>query len=951
MANAPRGRKKTYGTGGGNANKVGGGLGLGKVGSGSSVHGSSPIGGGGGGKRSGGGINPLLLIIAAVVLLGGGGGVSSLLGGGSGSSSSGTGYETVTEVPSTQSSTSSQGGVGSLLGQGNSGSSSQSSSGAGQGSSLLGQNSSSQSAGGYSQSGSGLSSLFGGGSSSGSPFGSFGNTYSSDWGSYASNSEGGYSTDPYGLYEALFGSAGVSSGSSQASSGTGSTSSGSASSLTGQTTPSQVAQSGVSQSASTVTNAPVYAVGNNTGTLNTAVNTSARKRYTTIKGNGQDTVTIMVFMCGADLESRSGMATRDIMEMAKADLSNINLIIYTGGASKWNNRVISNQVNQIYRVKDGGLERLEQNAGTGAMTNPDTLSSFIKYCAAKFPADRNELIFWDHGGGTISGYGYDEKNQRAGSMNLTGINKALKDGGVKFDMIGFDTCLMATTENALMLTGYGDYMVASEESEPGIGWYYTDWLTKFNRNTSMDTVEIGKNIVDDFITTCASQCRGQKATLSVVDLAELQMTLPIPLNTFSKGTTQLIKNNQYKVVSDARNTSREFAQSSRIDQVDFIDLAQKIGTTESINLAKTLASAIKYNRTSSNMTNAYGLSVYFPYARVSQVDNAVKINNAIGIDSEYSKLLQEFASLETSGQVAAGGSYSPLQSLFGDFTGTDYGSSAYDSSELVQQLLGSFLSGGYGSVSGLSGSNSGYLSGRDLSTKEVSDYIAYNHFDASQLQWEIVDGQHLMSIDPDQWNYIHDLTLNMFKDDGEGFIDLGRDNVYEFTEDGKLIGDTDGTWLSLNGQICAYYYLDMIDDGDKYTITGYVPVLLNGERMNLLLVFDDENEEGYVAGVTSAYVNGETDTIAKSETRFDEEGNVLPVLQDGDVIQCLCDYHNYDGSFDDSYMLGDPITVEGDVLIRNDVVMGEGEEGALRVTYRFTDIYNQVYWTPAFVEE
>ena len=907
--NRPVGRKKTYGTGGGNAKKTGSGLGTGPVGSGarpgssSGSTGSTGSGfGTGSSQRSGGrGFNPLLLIILAVILFGGGGGLSSLLGGGGGSgSNSGSSLQTVPS--STQSTTSSYSGTQSA-------------------STSQGAGSVSQSSSGVSLDPSVLSSLFGQTSSS-SPYGSFGSLFSSDWGSYTGSS------------------------------------SGSSGSTLQQVTPQ----------ASGTASQPVYAVTNNTGSLDTNVATAARKRYTTIKGNQQDTVTIMVYMCGADLESRSGMATKDIMEMVNADLTNLNVILYTGGAKQWNNNIISNQRNQIYRVQKGGLEKLEDNAGTGAMTHPDTLASFIQYCAKNFPANRNELIFWDHGGGSISGYGYDEKNSRAGSMNLSGISQALKKGGVKFDIIGFDTCLMATAENALMLTGYGDYMVASEESEPGIGWYYTDWLTKFSRNTSMPSVEIGRNIIDDFVNTCATQCRGQKATLSVTDLAELQMTVPVPLKAFSRGTTELIKNNEYKTVSNARYSAREFAQSSRIDQVDFIDLAQKIGTEESVALAKALAGTIKYNRTSSNMTNAYGLSVYFPYARVSQVNSAVQINNAIGFDEDYSKLLQEFASVETSGQVAAGGSYSPLSSLFGDLTGMggsgstgsssgSSGSSAgglgglgslggsssgnYDSAELIQDLLGSFLGGGFEQVSGLSESNSGFLFGRDLSTAQVSEYIMENHFDPGQLQWSIENGYHILRMTEEQWNLVHDLELNVYVDDGEGFVDLGLDNTYLFTEDGGLIGDMDGTWLSLDGQICAYYYMDTMVDGDNYAITGYVPALLNGERVNLMLVFDSENEEGYVAGYRMDYKGGETSTVAKT---CDE-------IVDGDVIQCLCDYYAYDGTYLDSYILGDPIVVDGDILIRNDPILAEGDTDTLSVTYRLTDIYNQNYWMPAFTQQ
>ena len=251
----------------------------------------------------------------------------------------------------------------------------------------------------------------------------------------------------------------------------------------------------------------------------------------------------MVYMCGTDLESRSGMATRDLAEMAKANIgSNVHVVVYTGGCSRWNNNIISTGKNQIYEVHSGGLKRVVDDDGNRAMTDPETLSRFIRFCGENYPANRNMLILWDHGGGSVSGYGYDETKRSSGSMTLDGINKALKNGRVQFDVVGFDACLMATLETGLMLEPYADYMVASEETEPGIGWYYTNWLTKLSNNTSMPTVEIGKNIVDDFVSTCSSQCAGQSATLSVVDVAELSATAPEAMRNFSLSMTDLIKN-------------------------------------------------------------------------------------------------------------------------------------------------------------------------------------------------------------------------------------------------------------------------------------------------------------------------------------------------------------------------------------------------------------------------
>jgi hypothetical protein len=665
-----------------------------------------------------------------------------------------------------------------------------------------------------------------------------------------------------------------------------------------------------------------WADGANTGKLNTSVAAGSRAKYTQILGGGKDTVTIMVYMCGTDLESGSQMGTMDLQEMAKATIGkNVNLLVYTGGCSRWQNNVVSSQVNQIYQIRDGGLACLVQNAGQVSMTKPDTLSGFIQWCAQNFPANRNMLIFWDHGGGSVSGYGYDQKFPKTGSMSLAGIDTALAAGGVKFDFIGFDACLMATMETALMTSQYADYLIGSEETEPGVGWYYTNWLTKLSADPGMATLNIGKNIVDDFVDVCAQQCPGQKTTLSVIDLAELESAAPAKLTAFSKATSQLIQNNEYKTVSNARSNAREFALSNGIDQVDLVHLAKNMGTSEGDALARTLLSAVKYNRTSSNMTSAYGLSIYFPYSKSSSLKSAVQTYEQIGMDSEYARCIQEFASLEASGQISASGGLgaaSPLPALLGQLAG----GSSLNSADMITQMLGSFLSAGGADL----------FSGRAMSVEQMASYVADNQFDAGNLLWlQDTDGRYKLTLSEDQWSLVQGLELNMFYDDGAGYIDLGLDNVYDFDEKGALLGETDGTWLAINGQPVAYYHESTVDDGTNYTITGRVPAYLNGERVNLILVFDNDNPYGYIAGARTDYVDGETDTVAKG----------MSALQPGDALDFVCDYYTYDGQYENSYYLGETMTVTDNMEISN-VDVG----GAIRATYRFTDIYNQAYWTP-----
>ena len=724
------------------------------------------------------------------------------------------------------------------------------------------------------------------------------------------------------------------------------------------------------------------------GKLNRTVSPKARENDTTLKGNGKDTITLMVYICGTDLESQSGMATRDLQEMTKASISDkINLLVYTGGCKRWQNNVISSSVNQIYQMRNGGLVCLEKNAGTGAMTSPETLTSFINYSTKNFPADRYELIFWDHGGGSLSGYGYDQKNPRSGSMALSSIGKALKAAGQKYDFIGFDCCLMATMENAKMLADYADYMIASEETEPGIGWYYTNWLTALSQNTSLSTLDIGQKIVDDFVDTCARQCRGQSATLSVVDLAELSQTMPADLSAFSQDVLSKIREGEYKTVSSARNGSREFAQSSSIDQIDFIDFALKMGSEEGQALAEVLADAVKYNRTSSNMTRAYGLSVYFPYKKMSSVNTAVAAYDALDMDEDFADCIREFASLELGGQAASGASGSPLETLLGglfsggSFSGASYGGSSYGGSSYggssyggssyggssyggssqgsssyggssyggssyggssyggsssgdIADLLSLLLGGNSSGISGISGVDSSFFGGRSFDMDSTAEYLDENLFDPSSLYWqEDADGNPIISMPEEQWDLVQQLDLNLFYDDGSGFVDLGLDNIYSFDEEGNLVPDTEGTWISINDQPVAYYHLDTTTTEDGYSITGKVPAMLNGQRVNLILVFDSDNPNGYIAGAQPDYEADETETVARG----------LLELQEGDTLEFLCDFYSYEGEFQDSYYLGEPMQVTDSMTI-SDTYVGEGHT---LILYRFTDIYQQHYWTQA----
>ena len=111
---------------------------------------------------------------------------------------------------------------------------------------------------------------------------------------------------------------------------------------------------------------------------------------------------------------------------------------------------------------------------------------------------------------------------------------------------------------------------------------------------------------------------------------------------------------------------------------------------------------------------------------------------------------------------------------------------------------------------------------------------------------------------------------------------------------------------------------------------GRIPALLNGDLVNLQVVFDAEAPYGTVTGAYPLYANDETDTVAKG----------LVPLQPGDRLEFLCDYYGYDGSYQASYTLGSSLTVSGAPELENLVLESKG----LIPSYRITDIYGNTYW-------
>ena len=291
------------------------------------------------------------------------------------------------------------------------------------------------------------------------------------------------------------------------------------------------------------------------------------------QGNASDTYTLMLYMCASDLESECGFATEDLNEiMYGYTAGNLNVIVQTGGTAEWQNTVVADDRCQRYRVTEDGLELVDDSLGMQNMADSATLTDFIQYCSSNYAADHYGLVLWDHGGGVVGGYGYDE-NFGGDSMSLTEMSRALGDASVHLDMLGFDACLMANFETCLMAAPYADYLIASEEPEPGCGWYYTDWIGKLSENCGIPPKRYGRQIIDDYITESGWDSPSMYSTLGMFDLQQVTQKLLPALSQFSDDAVQQLSAGEYRRISQSRSNTRAVYQSE-LDHIDLLDYAQ-----------------------------------------------------------------------------------------------------------------------------------------------------------------------------------------------------------------------------------------------------------------------------------------------------------------------------------------------------------------------------------------
>ncbi len=552
--------------------------------------------------------------------------------------------------------------------------------------------------------------------------------------------------------------------------------------------------------------------------------------------------TVYWYLCGSDLETNHAAATNDLAEMMEVELpENVKVVIQTGGASVWQNDIISPDTLGRYVYDHNGLQLVEE-LPSASMGDVQTLKDFLAFGKENYPAKRTAVVFWNHGGGSVSGAAFDELYDMD-SLSLAEMYQAFSETyganpqNQPLDIIGFDTCLMATVDTAYTFSDIGKYLVASQEVEPGNGWLYSGWLGALAQTPDIEPLELSKVICDSYVQGCEEVGTEDNITLSVTDLSKVS-NLVAAYDDFGKeALARAVENPAFfahfsKIASSVENYGGNTREQGYTNMTDLGTLALKSSellpeTSGAISAA--LADCVVYKVNGKYRPESAGLSCYYSYN--GDVDD---FNAYVGV-----------------------GPADSFKYLYA-----------------------------YGLTGELSEEGMEYIS--QMNYNALPELKTLNSVDWQDMPVTVDgEGNATLTLGSEAADILSSLTFQLYYADPEEdiLLCLGTDNdIVADWEQGIFHENFRGVWGSLDGALC---YMEIVYEGDSYNQYS-VPILLNGEEYNLMVIYDFETEKYYIEGARKPL---DESGAADKNLRYLVEGDeiqtihyVMPISGDGDEL-------------------------------------------------------------------
>ncbi len=512
------------------------------------------------------------------------------------------------------------------------------------------------------------------------------------------------------------------------------------------------------------------------------------------------------YLCGTDLESEGGAATTDLQELTAVPLpENVKVIIQTGGTAAWQNEIMDPNYIERYVYDSNGLQKVEQ-LELASMGDPATLADFLTFASENYPAEKEMMLFWNHGGGSVSGAAFDELYE-GDSLTLAEMRDAFisvftpSTENPPFEVIGFDTCLMSTLDTASAFSDIGKYLVASEETEPGNGWNYTGFVGSLCEDTTIDGAQLGQIICDTYVEGCELVGTQDMITLAVTDLSKVPALVTAYDNLGREALSYACADPSFfadfgRSASKAENYGGNTKEQGYTNMVDLGDLVRNSANLLPENeqaVLSALDECVLYKVNGPYREQATGLSCYYSYN---------------GDEDDYAGFTQATPS-------------DAFKYLYG------------------YEITGELPDDGMAYI-------------EDMQVSELPEIPSIENSGITLQDIPLTvdeEGYAVLDIGADAANLLTGVYFELFYTDPDSdlLMLLGRDNdLTSDWENGVFKDNFRGVWGTIDGY---FVYMELNYEGDDYNLYT-VPILLNGEAYNLNVSYSFTDEAYSILGAS-----------------------------------------------------------------------------------------------------
>jgi len=381
--------------------------------------------------------------------------------------------------------------------------------------------------------------------------------------------------------------------------------------------------------------------------------------------------TLLVYLNGDnDLD---GFGATNIKQMETVgSTNNLNIVVqWASESAGTTKRLLVQKASDPSTVVSSPTSPILADIGKTDMGDWKNLVEFIRWGVQNYPAKHYMIDVWDHGAGWHSiqamnaggnkhtfhatDISWDDNSGNYITTEQLGqaMSQAAQIIGHKVDVYGSDACLMAMAEVANEMADSVSYFVGSQETEPGPGWPYGDWLSQWANTAGATSDVVSKTLVDAYVKSY--QTGGSNATqgTSEVTFAAYDMSKLADLDTAIAHLGKEIRSMNATDKEKLFNTAKTVQNFTDADYGDLLDFMSLISAAQVRSVAPQVVSEVQAaanamiigNADTSQFARAKGMSIWLPtdpstYASNSARYKGLKFNLASDWGSTLDFLLQ-----------------------------------------------------------------------------------------------------------------------------------------------------------------------------------------------------------------------------------------------------------------------------------------------------------------------